>query len=151
MLLEVRIGDLARPDPARRIPRTARAARELEPPVPVDVEDVEHLVARERGAVPVDVPREVEEEPLAPFVSAVLLEQAAAVVIRVGVVELRLSEDVRQPPVAEEQSPQFLAVAIGVELAAQEDGDHLVLRYPLEQPHCPRRSCSSRARVSSSS
>ena len=85
--------DLAGADAAGCIEGAARAARELQPPVPVDEQDVQDLVASERGAGPLDRLWEAEEQPFAALVGAVLVQKLPAVGVRVGVAKVWTPQD----------------------------------------------------------
>jgi hypothetical protein len=126
--------DFAVPDPLRGVAWPARPAREPKPPVPVDEEDVEHLVAAEFGAEPVDVAREAQKQSLTPFVRTVLVEEVSAVAVLVPGRKGRTANYIKRAPVPLEESAQLLAVAPRVELAAQERGDELVFRDSMQEP-----------------
>jgi len=57
------VGALIFEDPARGVARASSAAGQLQPPVPVDVEDVEDLVTLERRPEPLDLLRETPNSP----------------------------------------------------------------------------------------
>jgi hypothetical protein len=63
VLLDRRSSDLSSPDLVRCDFRPSRVVRDLQPPFPVDVEDLEHLLRSERRAMPADPLRKAPEEP----------------------------------------------------------------------------------------
>src|SRR5207248_3406164 len=97
------------PHPGRRIPRPTCAVRDAEPPVPVDVENVEDFAGRQRGPEPVHAVGPAVEEALVQAPGAVLPEHGAYVAA-----------------VVLEQLAHALAVAERGALGVDERGEYLV-------------------------
>src|SRR6266540_92069 len=130
--------DLAGEDPPCGNTRTSSAAGQLQPPVPVDVEDVEYLVALEGGPEPVDTLRKTAEHLVASSVGAVLVEETPAIGVRLDIAKVRTAQHVLGAPVAGQQPAQLRAVAARVELAPQEDSDDLLLSDRVQKLHASK-------------
>ena len=77
--------------------------------------------------MPADPVGKAAEEPDPPLESAVLVEEAAPVPVRLEIADVRLGENVDFDAVPRQHGPQLLAVTLRRELGTQEASDHLVL------------------------
>src|SRR5439155_19264173 len=102
---------------------------------PTSEQDVEHLVGAQHSAVPGDVTRKAVEQPLASVVGPVLVEQPAAGRVFAGVREVGAPQDRVLEAVASEQRLDRAAESVRLQLAPEEDRDHLVLADRAEQLH----------------